>query len=213
MARARKRGPPARPRGSDGEFQARQKSGSKQRASPKKKRVRKDQQQETIDEGIAATPDDSTLQAPLENDDSTYASSPPNPAYQTIPLQASDRKKATRGAQDNKKRRDSNSGRFAADGAGQTGAGTAAGSDRPSKIVALKVAAHKLAQLLEALGRRAQKIVTLKISPDKLRRFQQELVNRDLLPVNQAVEEGLAEMAPVKDQTPHQVFDGMAALC
>ena len=211
MARARKRGPPARRRSSDGEFPAKQKSGSKRRASPQKKRVRKDQQQETVDEGIAATPEDSSLQASVENDDSTYASSPPNPASQTTPLQASARKKATRGAQGNQKPRDPNSGRFAADKAGQTGTGTAAGSRTRSKIVVLKVAAHKLVQLAEATGRRAEKIVTLKISSDRLRRFQPEPVKGELLPVDEAVEEGLAKMAPVKDQTPHQVFDGTAA--
>jgi hypothetical protein len=210
MARAKKRGPPARPPGSDGEFQAKQKSGSQQRASPQKKRVRKDQQQETVDEGIATTPDDSSLQTPVENDDSTYASSPSKPVSYTTPLPAPVRNKAARGAPGNKKRRDPNSGRFAADEAGQTGIGSAAGSATPCKVVILKLAAHQLVQFIEAEERQAEKIVTLKISSDKLLRFQQEPVEASLLPAGEAGEEGSAKMAAVKEQSPHQVLDGKA---
>lgn len=218
MARAKKRGPPARDRDSDGDFDPKQKSPSKKKGSPQKKttsprKVHKNQQQETVDEGIAATPDDATSQAQVENDDSTYASSPPKPTSHTTPLQTPARKNAARSTRNNKKVVDPSSGSFEAESA--SGAGAAAGSGRQSKIVVLKVAAYKLRELVEANTVPENK-VTLKVFSEKLRQIQQEPVEGDLLPgpakqPEEPAEERPAKMAPVKDKDPHDVLDGKSA--
>jgi hypothetical protein len=213
MARGRKRGS-ARGRSSDGAFNPTRKSPTK-KGSPRKKSTsprkgRKPEQEEIVDEGIAATPDDTSHQAQLENDDSTYASSPPRQTARNTPLPTPVRKNAARSTRSNRVFVESISRSFEPESVG--GAEVAAAIVAQSKAVVLKVAPQKLREIVGAYAI-PKKIVTLGLSPEKLRQVQRKFVDGDLVPETVKQPEELvlgeaAEMAPVKDKSPHDVLDG-----
>ena len=202
MARAKKGGPP-RHRDSDGDFTPKKKgSPQKKTASPRK--GRKPHQQDTVDEGIAATPEDSIPQTHVEKDDSTYASSPPKPKPQSTPLQTPVRKNAARRTRSRKVVVDASLGSLDSAPASAT---------KQSKVVVLKTAAPKLRQVLEAYASPTKK-VTFRISPEKLQEIQRVPVGGEIgtksaeQPQGPAKRGTTADMAPVKDKTPHDVLDG-----
>jgi hypothetical protein len=209
MARAKKTGAVKR-RDSDGDFDPKKRSPPKKRASPRKKTTSphkgpKSEQQatSTVDEGIAATPDNSLQQTHPENDDSTYDSSPEKQTATSPPQQTSaggDTAPSTPSA-----------GAVFAQSSDSWGVSSAAAR---RKIVVLKFAPHKLRQLLE-LCARPEKKVTLKISRDKLQRFLvlQSSVEGSLTEQSAQQPESPARitakaMAPVKDNNAHDVLDG-----
>lgn len=215
MARGKKSGAAARDGDSDSDFNPKRKSPTKKRGSPQKKSTspRKGQKrdtQDTVDEGIAATPDDIFLPAQVENDDSTYASSPPKQTTQTTLFQTPGCKTAARSSRSKKFVLDLNSGSFEVEAVSETPAVGAAGAQ--SKVVVLKVAPDKLRRVFEA-NAHLEKKVTLKLPSEKLREVQQKLVEEELGPEPEEQPEvprggQPARMAPVKDKSPHDVLDG-----
>lgn len=209
MARGRKSGA-ARNRDSDGEFNVRKRSPTKKRGTPRPastnpRKGRRTEQQAAIDEGIAATPDDTTSYGQVENDDSTYASSP-----QQTP--------SSRGAAQNTGARrgvfDATAESFDVETAGRED--DTALSAKPSKVVILRLPPDQLRKALEAAVT-PEKRVTLKVSPEKLRTLLARIFNADLLqqPAPQAEVPGepeVAGMAPVKEKNPDDVLDGEGAL-
>lgn len=208
MARGRKRGTAARKREPqrDGDLNPNKSTST----SPRK--GRKAQQHNTIDEGIAATPDDTgpQAQAQAQDDDSTYASSPRNETSQTTPSATPARQNAARGTRSNRRFLDPSSGRFGAEQAGSAYAGSS--STPQSKVVVLKLPAHRLREIVEVHAAPERK-VTLKVSPEKLRKLLQETGEGNL--ESEAAKQPetpqggeSAGMAPVKDKNPHDVLDG-----
>ncbi len=168
---------------------------------------RQPQHEDTVDEGIAATPDDTTLEAQVENEDSTYDSSPQK---QTTPLQTPVRQNAATSTRSNRVFVDHSSSSFEAGHPSE--AGGAPASVTQSKVVVLTVSPQKLRPLLESFAAPEKKVL-LRVSPEKLRKLLQELLARDIVqgPAGQAeepAEHRPAEMAPVKDQNPHDILDG-----
>jgi hypothetical protein len=219
MARAKKRGA-AKDRDGDGDFKPGQRSPTKKNGSPQKKSTtatitttphkgRNAQQQDTVDEGIAATPDAPSLQAQVTNDDSTYDSSSQQQTPQSTPFQIPARANAARSIRNEKKVVGSSSGSFEREAS--SAAESEAGQSASSKVVILKVSPRKLRGLLEA-DPTPEKKVTLKFAPERLRMIQQESVQGAFvkIPTQQAEDpaEGEATMAPVKDKNPHDVLDG-----
>ncbi|ERF75003.1 hypothetical protein EPUS_08048 [Endocarpon pusillum Z07020] len=221
MARGRKWGTAAtaaRNRERDGDFDP----PPPKRGPPKKptstspRKGRKAQQHNTVDEGVAATPDDtgSQAQAQAQNDDSTYDSSPRNETSQTTPLATLARQNAARSTRNNKNFLDPSSGGLVAEQASSSYAGPS--SNTQSKVVVLKVPAHKLREIVEAHAAPERK-VTLKVSPEKLRKLLQETGEGNL--ESEAAKQPetpqggeSAGMAPVKDKNPHDVLDGESIL-
>lgn len=205
MVRAKKSGAASRGRESDGDFKPKQRTPTKK--SPRKLQDPQ-QQEDPIDEGIAASPNSSYLQARVEKDDST---SPQQ--QQTVlntPLQTPVRGKAARSLRSKNAVANQISGKFEKDSA--NGASGAAGPVTQSKIIVLKVTPHKLLEVFTAYAP-PQKKVTLKLPPDQLRTFRQKVAQGDpvtalsALPKDPA-REGGENMAPVKHKNPHDVLDG-----
>lgn len=203
-------------RDSDGDFNPKPKSPTKNDAPPPKKatspRKGAKAQHDAVDEGIAATPNDTFLQAQAENKDSTYDSSPERLGAENTPRQASARKNAARGTRSNRVFVGPSSASFEAEQA--TEAALAVGSAARSQVVVLKVVPDRLRAIVE--GRSASKRtleVTLNIPPERLRRLQEELVEGEAVSdPDYQPEEPLkgeaAGMAPLKEKNPHDVLDG-----
>lgn len=204
MARGRKRGTAARMREREGDFDPNKRTSSS--TSPRK--GRRAQQQNPVDEGVAATPDDTGSQAQAQDDDSTYAS------FQTTPSATPARQDAARGTRSNKKVLDPSSGGLVAEQASSAYAGPSLNTQ--SKVVVLKLPAHKLREIVEAHAA-PEKKVTLKVSPERLRKLLQERGEGNL--ESEAAKQPetpqggeSAGMAPVKDKNPHDVLDGESIL-
>ena len=143
MARPKKSGAAARVRDSDSDFSPRKRSPTKpkptspQKQHPSPRKGRKAAQQALIDDGIAATPDDSSRQAPTDHDDSTYDSSPPKASTAATLLQTPLRKNAARSTRSRKPIIDQSSESLEAEQAGQAGA--APPVPTKSRIVVLQI--------------------------------------------------------------------------
>lgn len=197
MARGRKRGPAARNRDHDGNFDAKKKSPTKNGSYsiPSPRKGREAQQQETVDEGIAATPHDTDSQAQVQNDDSIYASSPQNETSQTTASITPTRKNSAQSPRSNKRFADPSPGNLGTEQAGNPQTGPS--SIPQSKVVVLIVPAHKLREIVEAHSA-PERTVTFKVSPEQKSAKQPE--------TSQGGE--AAGMAPVKEKNPHDVLDG-----
>jgi hypothetical protein len=211
MARPNKSGAAARVRDKDSDFKPRNPT-----KNTNSRKGRQAEEQATVDEGIAATPDDTSLQAQSDNDDSTYDSSPQKPSATSTPLQTPVRKNAARSTRSKKVTIDQSSGSFVAEQAGRAEAEVEAEAAGPiptySKVVVLKVAPRKLRQIAKAQTA-PEKEVTLQPPSKKLRPAEKESVAVNLRP-SPAVgpegspAEGAAKMAPVKDKDAHDLLDG-----
>jgi hypothetical protein len=220
-------------RDSDGDFNPKTRSPTKRKStSPQKKsaaprRSRKSEQQATVDEGIAASPDDATQQAQVDPADSAYASSPPKATATGTPLRTPLRKGAARGTRSRKANQDE-------EAEAATGEVAEPAEDAtPSKVVALKVPQHRVRDVLEQHAL-PKKVVTFHIPPAKLEEeqqrqsgqshFEQPLGEAEQAREGTTVEtqhleaplrqeqssapEETAEMAPVRENEGHKVLDG-----
>lgn len=186
MARAKRSGGPrtgSRNRDIEHDPKPRQKSRIKKNATISKDENRQ-QQPDTVDEGIPASPDDIPQSAVVDNDDSTYYSSPHQPSAHVIPVQntivqTTPRKNITR------------STRSKAFGAAQS---------------------VKLQEVLGTPAVPEQK-VTLRLPAEKLRTLQQDSSQEGLvsalspLPYDRSLG-GATNMAKVQGKDPHDVLDG-----
>ncbi len=215
MARGRKRGHAARNRDRDADFNANQRSPTK-KGSPRQstntspRKGRKAQQQETVDEGVAAKPDDFSSQAYIQIDGSTYASSPLNETSQDSPSAISARKNAAQGARGNNNFDDPSPATLGAEQASSTQTGP---SPNPqSKVVVLKLPAHKLQEIVEAHLAPERKVI-FKVAQEQLGKLRRES-GQENLESEAAKHPGTpqggesAGMAPVKEKNPHDVLDG-----
>ncbi len=212
MARSKRRGPAARNRArNNGDLDANQgsptKKGLKQSTNTSPRKGRKAQQQDTIDEGVAATPDDTTQ---IQDDDSTYASSPLNETSQNSPSATPARKNAARSFRSNNKFDDLTLRSLGAEQASSTQA--VPYLNPQSKVVVLKLCAHKLRKIVEAHSAPERRVI-FKVPPEQLRSLQQESrrenLESEVAKLTETLQGGQsAEMAPVKEKSPHDVLDG-----
>lgn len=219
MARPKRSGAAARVHDGDGDFNPTKKSPTKPKPTsppnrnPSPRKGRKTEQQDTIDEGVAATSDDTSLQARVDKDGNIYEPSPQKVTTSTTtPLQTPLRKNAARNTPSRKTIVDQSSETFEA---GQEGpasqADAAASSSSKSKIVVLKVAPHKLSEVIKAQTA-SNEDVNSKLAPTQLPPVKEEPVAGisvfpPLLQPEAPWPEEAPEMAPVKEKNAHDVLD------